>query len=225
MTMKLEPAKRDLGLLKPHFKLVLTDEANSRWAAAAGLDHPDRKFHDGVAFAVMLFLTSSIAAAHRAVPADRKALERELKRHRKAKHLIAQSCRLYGENVPPYLEAAVAGAIAREVGVERNIAQVGVFKTGRQPYRPFAKFVRAIGDDYRSATNKAPTVKFNNARGAGERCSGDFAELIEAAFAVAKLIRTRSGIKAPLFAPNSKDQRLDYARKELQLKRAKRRSA
>jgi hypothetical protein len=223
--MKVEPAKRDLGLIKPHFKLVFTDEANSRWAAAVGLDHPDHKFRDGIAFAVILFLTGSIAAAHRAVPADRKVVERELKRDRKARHLIAQSCRLYGENAPSYLKAALMEAIAREAFVERNIAQVGVFKTGRQPYWQFAKFVRAIGDHYRSATNEAPIVKFNNARGAGERCSGHFAELIEAAFAVAKLIWTRSGIKASLFAPNSKDQRLDYARKELQAKRAKRRSA
>src|SRR5262249_27411192 len=134
-------------------------------------------------------------------------------------------CRLYGENVPSYLEAAVTEAIAREAFVECSIAEVGVFKTGRPPHRPFAKLVRSIGDHYRSATNKAPIVKFNNARGAGERCSGNFAELIEAAFAVAELIWTRSGIKAPLSAPNSKDQRLDYARKELQAKRAKRRSA
>jgi len=223
--MKVEPAKRDLGLIKPHLKLVFTDEANSRCAAAVGLDHPDHKFHDGVAFAVIRFLTGSIAAAHRAVPADRKALERELKRDRKARHLIAQSRRLYGENVPSYLEAAVTEAIAREAFVERAIAAVGVFNTGRQPYRPFAKFVRSVGDHYRSATNEAPIVKFNNARGAGERYSGPFAELIEAAFAVAELIWTRSGIKAPLSAPNSKDQRLDYARKELQPNRAKRCSA
>ena len=218
MKMKVEPAK-------PHFKLAFTDEANSRWAAAVGLDHPDHKFRDGITFAVVLFLTSSIAAAHRVVPADREALERQLKRDRKAKHLIAQSCRLYGENVPSYLEVAVTEAIAHEAFVEHAIAEVGVFKTGRQPYRPFAKFVCALGDHYRSATNEAPIVKFNNARGAGERCSGHFAELIEAAFTVAKLIWKRSGIKASLFAPNSKDQRLDYARKELQPKRAKRRSA
>jgi len=223
--MKVEPAKRDLGLLEPHFKLVFADEANSRWGAAVGLDHPDRKFRDGISFAVILFLTSSIAAAHRVVPADRKALERQLKRDRKAKHLIAQTRRLYGENVPSYLEVAVTEAIAREAFVERNLAEVRVFETGRQPSWPFAKFVRAIGDHYRSATNKDPIVKFNNARGAGKRCSGQFAELIEAAFAVAKLIWTRSGIRASLFAPNSKDQRLDYARKALQPKRAKRRSA
>jgi hypothetical protein len=223
--MKVEPANRDLGLLKPHFELVFTNDAYSSWEAAAGLDHPDWKFRDGVGYAVIRFLTGAIAARHRLVPADRKALERKLKRERKAKHLIVQSRRLYGENVPSYLEAAVMEAIARVARVERDLAEVGVFKTGRQPYRPFAKFVRSIGDQYRSATNKAPIVKFNNARGAGERCSGDFAELIEATFAVAQLIWTRSRIRRSIFAPNSKDQRLDYARKELQPKRAKRRSA
>jgi hypothetical protein len=225
--MKVEPANRDLGLLKPHFKLVRTNEAYSRWEAAAGLNHSNGKFCDEVAYAVIRFLTGSVAAAHRALPADRKALERQLKRDRKAKYLIAQSCRLYGENVPSYLEAAVKEAIDREVVVERAIAQLGVFKRGKQPYREFARLVRSVGVYYRSATNKAPIVKFNNARGAGERCSGHFAELIEAAFAVAELIWRRSRIKAPLslFAPNSKGQRLDYARKELQPKRAKRRSA
>ena len=223
--MKVEPANRDLGSLKPHFKLVFRNEAYSHWEAAAGLDKPDRKFRDGVAYAVIRFLTGSIAARHRAVPADRKALERQLRRDRKARRLLARGCRLYGENVPPYLEAAIKKAIDRELDVERAIAQLGAFKTGRQPYREFGRFIRSLGIHYRRATNKAPVVKFNNARGAGERCSGNFAELIEATFAVAKLTWTQSGIKAPLFAPNSKDQRLDYARKELQPKRAKRRSA
>jgi hypothetical protein len=223
--MKVEPAKRDLELLKPHFRLVRTNEAYSRWEAAAGLNQPDGKFRDEVAYAVIRFLTGSIAAAHRAMPADRKALEHRLKRDRRAKYLIAQCCRLYGENVPSYLEAVLKEAIDREVAVEHAITQLGVFKRGKQPYREFGKLVRSLGVHYRSATNKAPIVKFNNARGAGERCSGHFAELIEAAFAVAKLAWTRSGIKAPLFSPTSKDQRLDYARKELQPKRAKRRSA
>src|SRR5262249_1098348 len=158
--------------LRPHFKLVRTSETYSHWAAAAGLDQPDRKFCDGVAFAIYLFLTGSIAAAHRVVPADRKALARQLKRDRKSKQVIAQSCRLYGAKVPSYVEAAVTEGIAREAFVECSIAEVGVFKTGRPPHRPFAKLVRSIGDHYRSATNKAPIVKFNNARGAGERCSG-----------------------------------------------------
>src|SRR5262245_9978974 len=98
--MKVEPAKRHLGLIKPHFKLVFTDEANARWAAAVALHHPYHKSRDGTASAVILLLTGSIAAAHHAVPADRKVLERELKRDRKARHLIAQSCKLYGENAP-----------------------------------------------------------------------------------------------------------------------------
>jgi hypothetical protein len=158
------------------------------------------------------------------VPVDRKLLERQLRLHRKARHLLAQSSRLYGENVPSYLETAVSRAIADEVALEEAIAQIRAFDKGRQSYRQFARFIRSIGDDYRRATNAAPVVKFNNARGAGERCSGQFAELIEAAFAVAELIWKRSGIKSPLFAPHSKDQRLDYARKELQPNRARRRS-
>jgi hypothetical protein len=219
--MKVPPAERDIEQLKPHLKLLFDEAASSRWQSAAVLNSTDTQFRDGIGQAITHLLIGSLAASHRVRPADRKEIKILADRERDATRLIAEACRLYGGEVPNHLETALLLSTHRELAMERNAAQIAKLRPGRPRYRAFARFVRLAALAYERATNKSAIVKVDNARAAGDRCSGPFGELLEAAFADAAAIYKRAGFRTGLDSPRDKDARLDYARKTMQTTHAK----
>jgi hypothetical protein len=212
--MKVQPAELDLERLKPYLKQIFAEDAALRWQSAAELNSASVEFRDKVSFAIICLLTGSIAASHRARPADRNKIKKLLSLERKAVRLIGTAYRLYGtgeESVPPELERALIASKRRKAKQENAAAQLKQLRQGRAKYRAFAKFICLVGEAYETASNEAAIVKFNNA--ADERCSGPFGELLEAAQADADKIWKMAGFKVSLDGPHGRNARLDYARK------------
>ena len=213
--MKVRPAEKDLEQLKLHLKLDF-ENAEPRWQCAAELPSVSIEFRDKIFAAVVCFLIRSIAANHIVGPEDRRKSENRLRVARKATRLIAKACRLFERNPPRELERTLMMMIGRELQAKATMEKIGQLRAGRPAYRAYEKFVQLLGEAYEEASGKPAIVKFNNARSGDERCSGPFAELLEAVHVDAAAIWKSAGFDPKLLngSPH-KGARLEYARKEM----------
>jgi hypothetical protein len=212
--MKVEPAEADLERLRPHLKQVFDDATRLRWENAAGLGNRNPEFQDGIAKAIIRFLTGNIAARYPVKPTDRNSLKRDLQRTYKVIILLQKACRLYGKSVPPYLEKTLLRAKEHEAFIEQTIEPIRLLKRGKRRYSAFSKFVCAIASQYHFASGNHAVVAYKE--WTSNQYSGPVADLIEAVFKTASTIWEKSGLGLTLAAPVTKNSRLEYARKELQ---------
>lgn len=214
--MKVQPAELDLAQLKPHLKASVLKDAVPRWQSAAKLYSASVEFCDKVSFAIIHLLIGSIAASHLVRLDDRKVIEKSLSREREAVRRLASVCKLYGTrwgSAPRETERALFVSIWHQVRLETAAAKLKRLRQGRPKYRAFENFVCLVGEAYESASSEPAEVKIDYARPVDERCSGPFAELLEAARFDAEKIWKMAGFKASPDGPHDRNGRLEYARK------------
>jgi hypothetical protein len=214
--MKVQPAERDLEQLKPHLKASLFKDAVPRWQSAANLYFASVEFCDKVFFAIILLLIGSIAANHRVRFHDKSEIKKSLRCEHKAVRRLASACRLYGTGwgcAPREQERALFVSICRVAALENAMDQLKKLREGRPKYQAFEKLVCLVKEAYETASGEPAEVKIDYARPVDGRCSGPFAELLEAARTDADKIWKMAGFKTILDGPHDRNARLKYANK------------